>query len=94
MCQNDIRYYLRRCAYRAGVYFDKAYYKAGGHSVNTMGLTIGMTLPIFRLNNGLTLGLDLGQRGTTSDGLVRERYVTFSVGFNIHDIWFKKPQYE
>ena len=92
--KNDIRYYLRRCAYRAGVYYDKAYFKAGGHSVNTMGLTLGITLPIFRLNNGLTLGVDLGQRGTTTAGLVKERFLTFSVGFNIHDIWFKKPQYD
>ena len=92
--RNDIRYYLRRCAYRAGMYFDKAYFTAGGKSINTVGLTLGVTLPVFRLNNGLTLGVDMGQRGRTSGGLVRERYITFSVGFNIHDIWFRRPQYE
>ena len=26
--RNDIRYYLRRCAYRAGVYYDQSYYSA------------------------------------------------------------------
>lgn len=92
--KNDIRYYLRRCAYRAGVYYDKAYYSVAGKSVNSFGLTFGVTLPVFRLNNGLTLGVDMGQRGTTTSGLVRERYVLFAVGFNIHDIWFKKPRYE
>ncbi|MBQ9185408.1 MAG: hypothetical protein IJ151_06010 [Bacteroidales bacterium] len=92
--KNDIRYYLRRCAYRAGLYYDKAYYKFNGNAVNSYGLTFGVTLPIFRWYNGLTLGVDIGQRGKNTANMVRERYVMFSVGFNIHDIWFQKARYE
>lgn len=92
--RNDIRYYLRKCAYRAGVYYDQSYYKLNGNSVNSMGLTLGVTLPVFRLYNGLTLGVDLGQRASTRDNMIRERYAKFVVGFNIHDIWFQKVQYK
>ena len=92
--RNDIRYYLRKCAYRAGVYYDQSYYKLNGNSVNSMGLTLGVTLPVFRLYNGLTLGVDLGQRANTRDNMIRERYAKFVVGFNIHDIWFQKVQYK
>ena len=91
--RNDIRYYMKRCAYRAGVYYDESYYKLDGNNVNSMGITLGMTLPVFRWYNGLTVGLDLGQKASTRYGMVRERYAKIAVGFNIHDIWFQKPRY-
>lgn len=92
--RNDIRYYYKKCAYRAGVYYDQAYYKLDGHNVNSMGLTLGVTLPVFRLYNGISLGVDLGQRASTRNNMIRERYATFNIGFNIHDIWFRKVQYQ
>ena len=92
--RNDIRYYLKKCAYRAGVYYDQSYYMLNGNNVNSMGLTLGVTLPVFRLYNGLTLGVDLGQRSSTRNNMIRERYATFMIGFNVHDIWFQKPQYK
>ena len=91
--RNDIRYFFKRCAYRGGVYYDQAYYKLDGNNINSMGITLGMTLPVFRLYNGLTVGVDLGQRASTRNNMIRERYAMFVVGFNIHDIWFQKPQY-
>ena len=95
--RNDIRYYFRRCTYRAGVYYDKAYYKLDGNNVNSMGVTLGMTLPIFNNRggyNGITLGIDMGQRASRRADMIRERYASFVIGFNIHDIWFRKVQYD
>jgi len=92
--RNDIRYYMRRCSYRAGVYYDKAYYKLDGNNVNSLGLTLGITLPIPRLHNGISLGVDLGQRASAKNNMIRERYAMFVIGFNIHDIWFRKNQYQ
>ena len=92
--RNDIRYYLKTCAYRAGVYYDQSYYKLDGHSINSMGLTLGITLPVYRLYNGLTLGVDVGQKSSTRYNMIRERYFKFMVSFNIHDLWFIKNQYQ
>ena len=92
--RNDIRYYLKKCTYRAGAYFDQAYYKLDGNNVNTMGVTLGITLPVFRLYNGLTLGVDFGQKSSTRNNMIRERYAMFAIGFNIHDLWFRKVQYQ
>lgn len=91
--RNDIRYYLRRCAYRAGVYYDQSYYRLDGNDVNAVGITLGVTLPVFKWYNGISLGVDLGQRGNKNNGMIRERYAMFVVGFNIHDIWFRKHEY-
>lgn len=92
--RNDIRYYMRRCSYRVGAYYDRDYYKLNGHTVNSYGLTFGMTLPVFRWYNGISIGVDLGQRGTKNNNMISERYAMLVVGFNIHDIWFQKPKYE
>ena len=92
--RNDIRYYFKRCAYRAGVYYDQSYYKLDGHSVNSMGITFGITLPVYRLYNGISLGVDIGQKSSTRYNMIRERYAMFVIGFNIHDLWFIKNQYQ
>ena len=91
----DARYYFRRVTYRGGAYYNQAYYQVGGHRIDAYGLTFGITLPINnRLYNGISLGVDIGRRGSTADGLVRETYANFHIGFNIHDIWFRKYRYE
>ncbi len=92
--RNDIRYYRRRIAYRAGVYYDQAYYKYSGNNVSTKGITLGVTLPVYRLYNGLTLGVDFGKKGSLKNDMVRELYGTINIGFNIHDLWFHKQRYE
>ena len=92
--RNDIRYYRRTITYRAGAYWDQACYKVDGSSINAFGLTFGMTLPVYQAYNGVTLGIDIGQRGRMNGNLIRERYVNFSIGINIFDIWFLKPRYD
>ena len=92
--RNDIRYYFNRVAYRAGAYYKTDYFTCNGQQINSMGLTFGVTLPVFRWYNGLTLGFEVGQRGALREQLVRERYFNFSIGVNIFDIWFQKPKYE
>jgi hypothetical protein len=71
-----------------------------GHDVNSMGMTLGLTLPVPRLYNGISLGVDFGKKGSTkptadkNNSVIREDYVTFNIGFNIHDIWFRRIRYE
>ena len=91
--RNDIRYYLRRCTYRLGAYMDQSYYQVDGHNLMSAGITLGMTVPVFQGYNGITFAIDLGQRGFGSS-FVKENYLGFHVGFNIFDIWFRKPQYQ
>lgn len=91
--RSDIRYFFRRCTYRAGAYFDQSYYLVDGAHVNSVGVTLGMTLPVFRWYNGLSLGVEFGRRGLATSQ-VRENYFGFSVGFNVFDIWFQKRPYE
>ena len=92
----NVRYRWKRYSYRAGAYYTTEYYKVAGSEIGTFGITFGATLPVREtyLHNGISIGVDMGQRGTTSAGLVRERYIRFCVGLNLHDIWFQKRRYE
>ena len=98
--RNDIRYYMRRVAYRAGAYWDQAYYKVNGNNVNSYGITLGASFPTTSVNNPrgsrnhINVAVDLGQRGTKDNNLIRERFINFTVGVNIFDIWFIKPKYD
>ena len=94
---NDIRYYLNHVAYRFGAYRRNEYYLLDGNRVASTGITLGATFPIATTANnrynGITVGVDFGQRGSLSGEMVRERYINFSIGFNLFDIWFQKMQY-
>lgn len=92
--RNDIRYYYNKIAYRAGAYFKKEYFTLDGNPVNAYGITLGATLPVFRWYNGITVGMDFGQRGSIKNNMIRETYANFSIGFNLFDIWFVKNRYE
>ena len=65
-----------------------------GQRVYARGVTLGATLPVFQWYNGITLGVDFGQRGSLQNNLVRETYVNFSIGINLFDIWFQQYRYE
>lgn len=91
---SDIRYYHKRMAYRAGVYYTKEYYTANGNGISNRGITLGATLPVFRWYNGITIGAELGRRGTLNDNGIRETYIGFNVGLNLFDIWFQQPKYD
>jgi len=91
--RNDIRYFFKRCTYRVGAYMDQSYYQVDGQNIVSAGVTLGMTVPVFQGYNGITFALDLGQRGL-GKAFVKENYAGFHIGFNIFDIWFRKPQYQ
>ena len=100
--RNDIRYFYRRFTYRVGAYYEQAYYKLNGQMISGFGLTLGLTIPVFRDYggmsmggyNGVSVGIDIGQRGRLDNNLIQERYIGINVGINIFDLWFHKRQYE
>lgn len=89
----DIRSFLKRFTYRAGVYHERSHLILNGSPVASTGLTIGVGVPVFRYYNSINVGLEIGQRGTLKNDIIRERYFLVNVSFNIHDIWFIKPLY-
>ncbi len=90
----DIRYFLKRLTYHAGLFYEQGYVSLGGHQVTDRGITLGVSIPVSRYYNSISLGVTAGQRGTIDNNMIRETYVTFNLAFSLHDIWFLKQLYE
>ena len=90
----DIRYYLKTLTYRAGAYYEQNYFTLNGSTITRQGITLGVSFPVFRYYNAVTFGIDIGQRGTVENNLIRERYFMFTLSFDLHDIWFVKTLYQ
>ncbi len=89
----DIRYYFKRVTYRVGVYHEQSYVNIAGNQIKSTGFTIGFGLPIARYNT-VNLAVDMGQRGSTKNNLVKEKYVQFIINLSLQDIWFVKHKYQ
>lgn len=90
----DIRYYLKKVTYRAGLYYNQGYIALDGLPIDSKGVTFGASFPIYKFNTSMSMSVDLGQMGTLSNNLIRERYVKFTFGLNLIDIWFQKSLYQ
>ena len=95
----DVRYYMRTWTYRIGAYHKNQYIMIDGKQVSTNGITLGFSMPVYNRRTSVAFSVDLGQTslagaaGPTVPGNVRERYVKFSMGLNLYDIWFQKVLY-
>lgn len=86
--------YLQRVTYRIGFYYGKDYVKLRNTDINYYALTLGGSLPFKRSADRLHLGLELGKRGTQTNGLISENFFKFSIGISLNDRWFVKKTYD
>jgi len=86
--------YWTRVSYRLGGFYGKTCLNINGNSINKMGLTAGMSLPVPRSLSKVELGLEVGNCGTKSDNLIKESYINLTVGVSIHERWFLKRKYK
>lgn len=88
--------YLSRITYRAGVKYEKTGLLLNGEHINDMGLSLGVGLPLSGIVGGsnLNIGAEIGKRGTTNAGLIREQYVNIFVSLSLNDKWFVKRKFD
>lgn len=83
--------YFVRMAYRMGVYMDQSYVSPHPtEQIKSIGVTGGFSVPTGIPGTTIDLNLDVGRRGTTSDGLVRDRYMKFGININFGERWFDR----
>lgn len=83
-----------RWTFRAGAWYEQTYYAVPQGDINAMGVTLGAFVPfstIGRLGSGagMDLGIELGTRGTTENGLTQELFGKVSVELSINELWFQ-----
>lgn len=101
----DIRNYLKRWSYRVGFRYGTYYQTFGGETLSQYAVTAGFGIPVrFLGRSSIDFGVEFGQRGNDSPlridnrqiGLVRQRYVKFSLGLTLfgEDSWFVRYKYD
>jgi hypothetical protein len=91
---NSFSSYAKRVVYRGGLKYEKTGLVVKSESINDIGLTLGLGLPITGSFSNLNLGFELGKRGAANAILVQENYAKISVGFSLNDKWFQQRKFE
>lgn len=65
------------------------------HDIDTHAITAGLTIPLGRSRNAVTVGYEFQFRGNTlMDGLVEERTSIFKFSLDIQETWFMKSKFD
>ncbi len=86
----SISSYLKRVSYQIGFYRLKTPTIVNTQQIEDIGITAGLSLPVSPTLSSLNFGVNVGERGTTDLGLIRERYFKISVSMSVNDQWFRK----
>jgi len=86
--------YLNKVHYRVGGYYNNTYLQIKGEQLQDYGISFGVGLPFKGTYSSFNLGVILGQRGTTENGLIKENYGIVNLGITLHDFWFFKRKFD
>lgn len=89
---NSFSSYWNKVNYRAGIRYEKTGLVIRDKSITDQAMTLGLGLPVGGTFSNINVGLELGKRGTTYSGLVRENYFNVTVGLSFNDKWFRKAK--
>jgi hypothetical protein len=84
------RSFFERLTYRAGGFYEKAYYIVNSEEISTLGFSLGVGIPISDYNS-LDLSFMYSMRGTEDNGLVKDNLFMVNAGFNFGELWFLQP---
>jgi hypothetical protein len=84
--------------YRVGVNYSKTNLNLRGNQLDAFGITFGLGFPLRSVairgsRSMVNIGCEIGRRGTTENGLIREDYVNIYFGISIYETWFFKRRY-
>jgi hypothetical protein len=100
---NALGNYLATVDYRFGIILENTYYNVpnpsgGGNThIASKAVTFGVGMPLRGVNTSfykMNITAELGQRGTLNNGLVKENYINFRLGFTLNDKWFQRYKFD
>lgn len=90
---NSFSKYYQKIVYRGGLRYENTGLIINKTSIKDYAVTAGLGLPIIGVFSNINIGLEYGQRGTTSAGLIQENYTNFTIGLSLNDKWFQKRRF-
>lgn len=89
--------YLKLVNYSLGFRYNRTYINIANERINQPSVYFGLGLPLASNRTAfykINFSGEVGKRGKTSNGLVRENYLNLHLGFILNDRWFIKPKYD
>jgi hypothetical protein len=94
---NALHNYFARTDYRLGFIYDQTYLSLNNTNIKRYAVTVGLGLPLAPNNLSfykVNFSAEIGQRGTLTNGLVKENYVNLHLGFTLNDKWFQRYKFD
>lgn len=87
--------FIQRMQFRAGLYYGQSYLNLRNNTIEDKGISLGFGLPLRKAYQSMiNIALEAGQRGTSEDNLIRERYVRAVIGITFNENWFQKRRFD
>jgi len=90
---NSFSKYYEKIIYRAGLRYENTGLIVNNTSIKDFAVTGGLGLPLIGVFSNINIGMEYGQRGTTSASLVQENYTNITIGLSLNDKWFQKRRF-
>jgi len=91
---NSFSSYTKRLVFRGGFKLEQTGLVINSRSINDVGATMGIGFPVSGTFSNVNLGVEIGKRGETSQGLIQENYAIFSLSLSLNDRWFQKRKFD
>lgn len=85
--QRETESFWKRVAYRLGFSYAQTSYSLNATAINELYATGGLAIPVGP-DARLDIGLQVGTRGTTANGLQRDTIMKLSLSLSASEIWF------
>jgi len=89
-----INNFFKSMQYRMAVRIANTPYMVKKTPINEYGITFGFGMPLRRSRSSINLGIEIGERGTLKNNLIKEQFINVNFGVSISDKWFIKPKYD
>lgn len=93
--------YTKTIRYRMGTRYTSTYWNLQNTTLTEYGITFGFGMPIrVPKSQGVitfpfvNAGIELGQRGTTQNKLIKENFINIYLSLSVSDKWFIKRKYD
>lgn len=89
--------YMKRVNYRIGARYAQTELELKSSQLDEYAVSLGMGFPVgwnryLQNFSMVNIGVEVGQRGTTTNGLIKEQFFKATIGFTINDRWFMKSR--
>ncbi|MBC8266011.1 MAG: hypothetical protein H8E84_03505 [Flavobacteriales bacterium] len=91
---NSVNKYWKLIKFRFGGKFEQTYLQLYNTQLTEKSVSFGFGLPLRKTKSEINLSVEMGEKGTTNNNLIKEQFLRFQIGLSLRDIWFVKRKYD